>query len=331
MNMETNTKPSQNDTKNLLDLTRISEIARRALKHLVACDTPAIPPYYERAFYDVAMERGEIDLVNHLLSLLPAGQAATLMVSEVSSMIQNLNSDIQEYKEGLESHDGQIQSTQKQIEELVDPELWEVLQKDFMLLRNANTKMKKDLTMAEDKPKHQEVQVSQFQRKIRNDPLTGVMNRQAMEENLASEFSRSKRYHKVFGIIMADIDHFKNINDTHGHQVGDEALKSFAKILQKSVRDVDTIYRFGGEEFLILLPESNETGCLLVANRLKKTIESQVLISKEDSHLQLVLTASFGVSVYAPADVTYQDIVKRADQALYLAKENGRNRAEMIL
>ena len=329
MNTEMKTKPDGDIAKDLLDLARISEIARRALKNLVSRNTPAIPPYYERAFYDVATERGEIDLINHLLSNLPTGQAATLMVSEVSSVINNLNSDIRQYREGLENHDGQMQSTHQQIEELVEPEIWDLLQKDFLQLRNANTKMKKDLAAAEDKLKRQEEQVSQLKRKIRNDPLTGVMNRQAMEEDLTSEFSRSKRYKRVFGIVMADIDHFKSINDSYGHQVGDEALKAFAKILQKSVRDVDTIYRFGGEEFLVLLPESDETASLLVANRLKNMVESQVLTSKKDENLHLFLTASFGVSVYSPTDSTYQDIVKRADQALYRAKENGRNRVEI--
>jgi len=329
MNTDMKETDNQDTSRNLLNLARISEIARRALKHLVSQSTPAIPPYYERAFYDVASERGEIDLINHLMSSLPTGQAATLMVSEVSSVINVLNSGIKQYREGLDHHDGQMEVTHKQIEGLVEPKIWGLLQKDFLLLRSANALMKKDLALAEEKLKQQEEQVSHLKQRIRNDPLTGVMNRQAMEDDMQKEFTRYKRYRKVFGIIMADIDHFKRINDTHGHQVGDEALKSFARILQKCVREVDAIYRFGGEEFLVLLPESDEFAAVLVANRLQKTVESQVLKSKKDINLQLVLTASFGVSVSHPADESYQDIIKRADQALYRAKETGRNRVEI--
>ena len=331
MEKETTKKHHQDSVNGLFNLKKISEIARRALKDLVSRNQPAIPPYYEKAFYNVATSRGETDLINHLMSFLPTGQAASLMVSEVSSLINNLNTNIHQYREGLEHHDDQMKSKQEEIKTLVDPEIWSILEKDFLELRNANNKVKKDLIAAEDKLKNQEEQVLKLERKIRRDPLTGVFNRQAMEEDLSSEFSRSRRYKKVFGILMADIDHFKKVNDTYGHAVGDEALKSFAKILKKCLREVDVIYRFGGEEFLILLPETGGDSSLIAALRLQKTVESQVMKSKIDSSLQLQITASFGVSVYKEGDETYQDIMQRADQALYLAKNNGRNRVEMII
>lgn len=322
----------RSDTANgLFNLEQISEIARRALKDLISRGQPAIPPFYEKAFYNVAAARGETDLMNHLISFLPTGQAASLMVSEISSLINALNSNIHTYREGLVYHDSQIADKHSRIKALVAPEIWSMLEKDFLELRNANQRINNELMAAEEKLKNQEEQVLKLEQKIRSDPLTGVFNRQAMEEDLSSEFSRSKRYKKVFGIVMADIDHFKKVNDTYGHAVGDEVLKSFAKILKKCLREVDVIYRFGGEEFLILMPETHADPSLIAALRLQKKVESHVMKSIVDSSLKLQVTASFGVSVYKEDDESYQDIMQRADQALYMAKDSGRNRVEMIL
>ena len=172
------------------------------------------------------------------------------------------------------------------------------------------------------------MQVGKLQRKVRSDHLTGAMNRLAMEDDLSSEFSRCKRYGRMFGIIMIDIDLFKKVNDTHGHAIGDEAIKAFARTLRKCLREVDIIYRYGGEEFLVLLPETGGKGSIITAERLCKMIDSQIFRYKGNHSIQLRLTASLGVSIFNKEDSDYIDIIKRADQALYRAKNNGRNRVE---
>ena len=310
------------------DLGTISEIARASLKHLVANSMPAIPPLYEKIFYNIANTKGETELVNRLMATLPTGQAASLLVEGVSSMITSLTTDMRRYRLGLDQHGGQMDAQCQNIKALVEPKVWKILKKDLNDLRTANEMMKSQLTAAEGRLESQEEQVSQLKRKSRSDPLTGVMNRLAMEEDLPDEFARAKRYKRVFTLVMADIDFFKKINDNYGHNIGDEALKSFAVILMKCVRDVDVIYRFGGEEFLLLLPETDTKGAIIATERIRERIESHVLTNKSISSLKL--TASFGLSSFREGDTKYLDILKRADKALYRAKEKGRNRVESI-
>lgn len=311
------------------DMVTISEIARASLKHLVANSMPPVPPLYEKIFYKIANSKGETELVNRLMATLPAGQAASLLVEGVSSMISNLNTDMRQYRLGLDQHGGQLDEKHENIKALVDPEVWKLLEKDLNDLRVANETMSNQLTAAESRLESQGEQVSQLKRKSRSDALTGVMNRLAMEEDLPDEFARSKRYKRIFSLVMADIDFFKKINDNYGHNVGDEALKSFATILMKCVRDVDVVYRFGGEEFLILLPETETNGAAIATERMRGRIESHILKSKSVPSLRM--TASFGISSFREEDTAYMDILKRADTALYAAKENGRNRVEWVV
>jgi len=149
-----------------------------------------------------------------------------------------------------------------------------------------------------------------------------------MEEDLPGEFARNKRYNRTFSVVMADIDHFKNVNDTYGHSAGDEILKAFAGLMQKALREVDVIYRYGGEEFLVLLPETDAQGALLVAERIRKAVDSKVLKHRDDPNIKIRVTSSFGVSINNEKDLSHLDIIKRADKALYEAKNSGRNRVE---
>lgn len=312
----------------LLDLGRISEIARRALKRLIGLGKPAIPPYYEKAFYREASEMGEGELLNELSTSLPPGQALNIMVEGVSSMITTLNADIGHYREDLTQHGGQLDDKHVHMKELVDPRVWKVVEEDFTELRAANLRMKQQLEAAQDRLHDQEKEVHTLQRKSRSDGLTGVLNRLAMEEDLADEFARAKRYGRRFAIVMADIDHFKQVNDTYGHGVGDEALKAFAGILRHGLREVDVTYRYGGEEFLILLPETDRDGALIAAERLRARVQSQVLTHRNDASVRLRLTASFGIAAFRDDDAHYHAVMERADSCLYLAKANGRNRVE---
>ena len=321
-------KKNKDADQDLMNLEKISEIARNALKSLISQNKPAIPPYYEKAFYNVAMEMDENKLISDLMASVSTGQATTLMVEGVSSIITNLNSDIRQYQEGIDQHGGQLKDRHEDIQKLLEPVIWKLVEKNFIELHTANDKIKKRLAKAENRLKSQKMQVGKLQRKVRSDHLTGAMNRLAMEDDLSSEFSRCKRYGRMFGIIMIDIDLFKKVNDTHGHAIGDEAIKAFARTLRKCLREVDIIYRYGGEEFLVLLPETGGKGSIITAERLCKMIDSQIFRYKGNHSIQLRLTASLGVSIFNKEDSDYIDIIKRADQALYRAKNNGRNRVE---
>lgn len=156
------------------------------------------------------------------------------------------------------------------------------------------------------------------------DQLTGLVNRAKLDEVLRTELIRSNRYGNSLGLIMLDIDYFKAVNDTHGHQVGDKVLRLFAEQLRHGVRDADVPGRWGGEEFLIICPESDQHGVVTLAQSLRERVQSHEVkgVGKK--------TASFGVTVFEKTD-TITTIISRADKALYKAKEGGRNRVECVM
>lgn len=155
------------------------------------------------------------------------------------------------------------------------------------------------------------------------DKLTGINNRLKIEELLQNEVLRSQRYNHTFGLSIIDIDNFKRINDTYGHQTGDIVLVKIAKILKENIREVDFVGRWGGEEFVIICPETSIDGTKKLLENLRVTIE------KEDFKEVGTVTASFGVSLFNETD-DYISILKRADDALYEAKNSGRNKVIVL-
>ena len=160
------------------------------------------------------------------------------------------------------------------------------------------------------------------------DKLTGCYNRTYMDEYLAKEITRATRYHRPVSLVMADIDHFKRVNDTHGHQAGDLILKNFVLSIREGLRkDVDWIARYGGEEFLMVLPETGFESAMSSAERLRRIV-SERLTSYDEKEIRI--TASFGVAGFDPStkikNIPCEAIIDQADKALYQAKDEGRNR-----
>ncbi len=152
-----------------------------------------------------------------------------------------------------------------------------------------------------------------------SDELTGLSNRHSLEAVLASEMERSSRYQEQLSIILFDIDHFKRINDTWGHQAGDEVLKRMAAIASSLVREPDSLFRWGGEEFLLVAPHTMLAGSITLAEKLRQAIENEVFLEVG------AVTASFGAAQWQPGE-SREDLFRRVDQALYRAKNTGRNR-----
>ena len=153
------------------------------------------------------------------------------------------------------------------------------------------------------------------------DELTGLANRRSFLARLEAEVVRSRRSGSPLGIVLADLDDFKRVNDTYGHAAGDAALRSFAAIVHSSSRDVDLPVRLGGEEFAVLLPDTDLDGAAQLAERLREALESTA-IDYEGAHISL--TASFGVSCF-PATANAEDLLTDADRRLYDAKRRGKN------
>jgi len=154
------------------------------------------------------------------------------------------------------------------------------------------------------------------------DPLTGLYNRRYIEEKLNHEIDRVKRHIGKFSVILTDIDHFKRFNDTYGHDCGDYVLKEISSLMKKNLRVLDTLSRWGGEEFLIVLPETTKEQAKTVAEKLRNTIFEKELNYENQ---QMKVTMTFGISENNVSDGEIESIIKRADNALYEGKELGRN------
>lgn len=156
------------------------------------------------------------------------------------------------------------------------------------------------------------------------DEMTGLHNFRYLRTRVDDEFKRARRYDDPLTCIMFDVDHFKAVNDTHGHDVGDQVLIEIAKRLQAGVREVDVVARYGGEEFLMVLPSTPYSGGILVAERTRLNIANSPVTTGEHSHN---VTVSAGVASFPHASIDSKDkLLKSADQALYRAKEAGRNK-----
>lgn len=156
------------------------------------------------------------------------------------------------------------------------------------------------------------------------DYLTGLRTRGYFEQQLELEFKRAERKQQKFALLMIDIDHFKVLNDTFGHHVGDQLLRDVTSILMKDMREVDTVARYGGEEFVIILPETTETGAVFVAQRLRRAVDQAKFFAGSPHSVQH-LTISIGVAVYDSDAQFKRDLIEFADAALYAAKHAGRN------
>ena len=157
------------------------------------------------------------------------------------------------------------------------------------------------------------------------DVLTGLYNRRHAMERLAQEWAEAERGHRPLSILSLDVDHFKEVNDNHGHDVGDAALCQFAAILRAFSRAPDVPCRFGGEEFLMIAPDTSLSGAMLLAERIRSAVQHTVLIGNDAS---LHLTVSIGVAEKSSKHASLDQLIKSADEALYRAKQNGRNRVE---
>lgn len=159
----------------------------------------------------------------------------------------------------------------------------------------------------------------------RTDALTGLANRRAFDETAEQEVQRALRYNTPLALVLADIDRFKAINDRHGHDLGDRVLQHFAQILSHSVRSIDLVGRWGGEEFAILMPGADLEEAIRVAERMRQAVK---LAEPPLGEQACAYTASFGVAAFRAETPTVASLLGQADAALYRAKANGRDRVE---
>ena len=156
-----------------------------------------------------------------------------------------------------------------------------------------------------------------------SDPLTNINNRRHFFELAEKEYKRAKRYQHPLSLVLADVDHFKNFNDTYGHLIGDQILTNLAGFFEESIRDIDVVARYGGEEFVILMPEIGCQDAKIMAKRLCQSVAENPMINNNS---KIMFTISFGVACWdGKEEISFETLLPRADQAMYKSKEKGRN------
>jgi diguanylate cyclase (GGDEF)-like protein len=182
-------------------------------------------------------------------------------------------------------------------------------------LRDGLQQMKTEADSARQK-------IGKLKKQLLVDPLTGAFNRKAYDDRIGEELERYLRYHRIFSLLLFDIDHFKIVNDRYGHAIGDKCLKEITRHGQSLLRQNDMLFRIGGEEFVIILPETDIKGASRVAEKLRSAIENIEFIMKEET---LKITISIGLTMVNAQDKNVSNLFDRVDAAMYDAKQKGRN------
>jgi len=188
-------------------------------------------------------------------------------------------------------------------------------------------KLQQELCSINDQIRLAQSREQQLAEEVLRDPLTGITNRRGYEIRIAEEWERFKRYGHVFSIAIFDLDHFKNINDTHGHKAGDLILKEVSRIMKTSLRKADLLARYGGEEFVVIFTGTQIGGAVEAAEKLRRLIEETKFVLKGQ---EISITISAGVAQVESTDEGPSDVFERADKALYAAKNSGRNKVVSI-
>jgi diguanylate cyclase len=185
--------------------------------------------------------------------------------------------------------------------------------------------MAERMAQMEQQSRQAQANLEEQRKKLMRDRLTELPNREAYELRIAEELHRFERYQRPFAFAVADLDHFKAINDTYGHLAGDKVLKVAAKVLRQRLRRSDFIARYGGEEFVIIMPETSAQDAVKTLDGIRLAIEQCPFHFHET---RIKVTSSFGVTACIDGD-SVESLFARADQALYQAKEAGRNRCQL--
>ncbi|MEI7598370.1 MAG: GGDEF domain-containing protein [Aestuariivirga sp.] len=247
----------------------------------------------------------------------------------VQSEVSKLLSLLRQHAEANENFSTVLERAKEELHESLKTEQVRIIISYLMI---ENDKMKARTSNLQASLETSQKQIEKLKTNLANaeaqglsDPLTGLKNRRGFDVVLASQLATARNAGQPLSLIIADIDHFKAINDRYGHPAGDDVLKWFAKVLSSNVKGRDTVARYGGEEFAIVLPATPLDNASRVASQIKAQLEAQFWQKPGAPNTLLRVTASFGVAQFTPGEGT-SALVARADSKLYEAKQGGRNR-----
>jgi diguanylate cyclase len=275
----------------------------------------------ERSMKDAILRQGTL---RH--SLTEAKGAFKSMVSSFVNRLGDFSADAGQYQDKIESLSGQIRATDDLI---VLGRLLEEVSSATKSVQAATQRSRDDVLqsqrqvqLAEETIRDLQSELACVSAKIREDQLTGALNRRGLEEEYERACAASERRGEPLSIALLDIDNFKALNDTHGHQTGDEALVHLAKVIKATVRPTDVVCRYGGEEFVVLLPGSGLEDSVTAITRLQRELTKRFFLHDNQ---RLLLTFSAGVAERRGPE-TRDETIGRADGAMYAAKNSGKNR-----
>jgi diguanylate cyclase len=241
------------------------------------------------------------------------------VIANLTIIIADIKNNMDQRDSSLEIHKENIIKA-KSIGDYV--KISDVLLGEISEIIESNKTVREKLKNSEEIIKEQNKNLAKLITETMTDHLTTILNKRGFDKRLDEEYIRFKRYNGKLSLITLDVDHFKLINDTHGHIVGDKALRSFAQLLKRNIRESDILARVGGEEFSILLPETDLEGATNAAKKIHELLQNSII---KINGSRIKISASFGVSVLKNGE-SKTNLIDRADQALYISKKLGRNR-----
>jgi diguanylate cyclase len=273
------------------------------------------------------------DLAERLYDEFLRAQDANDRISNVS---QKMHARIEAVHEAIDSaivtagaYSGSLAAASADLEGSITPagmrDLAQRLLKETKRMQETNQRLEQKLENSRDDIAALQRDLDEVRRESMLDPLTKIFNRKCFDEGIAKSLAEASRDASSLSLVLLDIDHFKQFNDTYGHQTGDQVLRLVAMTLKSNIKGKDLAARYGGEEFVAVLPSTDLDGAVIVAENIRKAIQAKELLKRSTNEKLGRITASFGVAVFHPND-TVSSFIERADRCLYAAKHAGRNR-----
>lgn len=303
------------------------ETARAALHLMAARGLAPTPENYASVYWEVLGKpkpllseaeesltvEQKLDNSRELVELIRA------LVSAVAEQTGHLASDIDQHSRSMKQSLDALEQTEDKQEV---GSLLQIILSTAQTLQDTVEDAHREISQSRQMLENMRAELQETRRQVLLDPLTGARNRFGMEASLGQEIARARRVDGKLAIAMLDLDHFKKLNDDHGHEAGDQALRHFAQLARAVLRESDTLYRYGGEEFLVTLPETDLGGAMFMLDRLSHMLRRSPLHFQDK---KIAMTFSGGVARLREDDDP-QSLLARADQAMYRAKQAGRNR-----
>ncbi len=327
--------------------TRAGEYLRLALGYMTKYNLPANPVNYTVLYEYVSGKNLKLKkAVNNSLKTARTIDSKTLeefyqkyiadgdriiisrLLTKISLMLKDITGHISETEGDLAGHGKNLENLAEQIGEVRDyDEIKNIV--DLMLIETkdlikSGKRLQTRMKISSEDLKQLQKELEKSQAEAQTDSLTQLINRRGLEKKLELERIRARQNDSPFSIILVDIDHFKKVNDTFGHLVGDSLLRGIANMLKSHLRKNDIAARYGGEEFLIILPETGLDGAMAVGKKIRETLSKKEWKLKETGERMGKISVSMGIAIYR-LNESDQELFERADRALYLAKQNGRD------